>query len=420
MLTITIIVTLLICSALTSGSETAVTASSPGKLQQLKQRGNKRAKISLQLIKIKERLITTLLVANNIINILATTITTSFLISIYGDHGIAIATLVMTTSIIIFAEVLPKAIAVMKPENVFVTLVPFLRFILFILRPITLVLDLFIKLISKLLNINMNQITGADEVRGIIDHQMEEGNFYKEDRDMLEGVLDLGNITVEEIMIHRSKMESINSDLPIKEIIDQALRSTHTRIPMWRDNKDNIVGILHLKDLIQKLYHHKFDYNKIDIQDCLSEPWFIPENVQVGKQLNEFRTRKSHLAMIVDEYGDLMGLVTLEDILEEIVGPIDDEHDKNKYQIIKVSPNSFIVEGDASIRDLNREFGWNISDENATTLAGFIIHEIKKIPEQSEKFFIDNFQFEIMRKSENYIRTIKITTPTDDLDKPNN
>jgi Mg2+/Co2+ transporter CorB len=245
-------------------------------------------------------------------------------------------------------------------------------------------------------------------VRGIIEHHLEEGNVFKSDGDMLGGVLDIGSMTISEIMIHRSHMISIDASLPTEEITSQALLSPHTRIPLWKDSKDNIVGILHIKDLLRALYKNQFDYTKITIDHFVSSPWFIPEHALVRDQLHSFRKKRSHLAIVIDEYGDMLGIVSLEDILEEIVGQIDDEHDNVRERIVKKGNNKYIIDGSTPIRDLNRELGWNLPDENASTIAGLVMHEAKKLPDQGEIFMMFDLRITVRKKLSNRIKTLSI------------
>lgn len=401
---------LLAFSACFSAIETAVTAASVGRIQKIKAEGNARAVVVLKLLKIRDKVISSLLVFNSLINTIATTIATTLIIGVYGeDHGTLIASCVMSVMIIVFAEVIPKAIAVVKAESIILFSSTFVDKTLLLLRPINFVLNVILRIFCFIFRIKLTQdISGTEEVRGIIEHHHSEGNVFKSDRDMLGGVLDIGNMTIDEIMIHRFHMISIDADLSVKEITAQALASPHTRIPLWRNSNDNIIGILHIKDLVKSLYHNNFDYTKISIKDFITEAWFIPENALVSTQLHAFRHKRSHFALVIDEYGDLKGMVTLEDILEEIVGQIDDEHDSTRRQIVEQEKNRFIIDGLISIRDLNRELGWNLPDEDASTLAGLVMHKMHKLPEQGEVLEILNFKITICKRLSNRIQTLMV------------
>ena len=245
-------------------------------------------------------------------------------------------------------------------------------------------------------------------MRGVIEHHLSEGNVFKDDRDMLGGILDIRNLVIADIMVHRSNIITINIDTPTDKVIKTVLSSNHTRIPFWENNPDNIIGILHVRDLLSKIYNTKSKITEMDIRSLLSETVFVPDNSLVTQQLQMFREGQTHLACVVDEYGDLQGIITLEDILEEIVGQIYDEHDTGKSKIIAKSKSEFIVDGSVPIRDLNREFNWQIPENEATTLAGFIITKMERLPNQGEFIIEKNLKMIVQKKSENRIKTIQV------------
>lgn len=404
-----LVLILLGISAFFAAAETAVTAASPGKIQKVKAKNVKKANIVFALLKQKEYVISTLLIVNSAINTIATTIATAAFISLLGDDGTLITSGVMSIMIIVFAEVIPKAIAVARAESVILMSSNIVVNALRILQPVNFVLRLILRLFCYIFRIKLVQnVSGTEEVRGIIEHHVEEGNVFKSDRDMLGGILDLGNLTVSEIMIHRFQMISIDADLPVKDITSQALQSSYTRIPLWQKSKDNIVGILHIRDLVKSLHSNNFDYSKIHIQDFISKPWFIPDHALVSHQLHSFRQKRIHLALVIDEYGVLLGMLTLEDILEEIVGQIEDEHDHISQRIIKKSSNTFIIDGSTPIRDINRELEWSLPDDHANTMAGLIIHEVHKIPQAGEIFEMLNLRITIKKRISNRIKTIMV------------
>lgn len=407
-----IILFLLAVSALLASIETAITASSPGKLHKLKSEGDRTAGLVLNILKKKEKVISTMLIGNSLINTVCTTLATSVFIDVLGDHhlGTIVSSAVMAFMIIVFAEVVPKAIAIAKAEDITLFSARAITIFLKVLNPVNIMLDHAVKIFCFIFRINLKQeISGAEEVRGVIEHQHQEGNVYKVDRDMLGGVLDIIGMTVSEIMVHRSGMTAINIDEENEEIVRFALNSVHSRIPLWKDNKDNVVGVLHIKDLLKALYECDNNPQKISLDAIITPPWFIPDNALLMQQLNAFRERKSHFACVVNEYGDLQGTITLEDILEEIVGQIDDEHDKSDTAIVRKNSSEFIINGLISIRDLNRELNWNLPDEFANTLAGLIIHEMERIPDQGETIELSNLKFTVVKKIANRIETIKAT-----------
>lgn len=399
---------LLLFSAILSGVETAVIASSPGRMQKLKAEGSLKANVVLGLLKIKDKVISTLLVLMSISNTVCTTIAAGLFINIYGDEvGTLISGTLMSIFIIVFAEVIPKAIGVANAEKIALHVSTYLDFSLKLLKPLNYILDRIVRIFCYIFRINLKDtFTGADELRGVIEHQHQEGNVFKEDRDMLGGILDISAMTISSIMVHRTNMKTIDASLPIKKIVSHALSTTHTRIPIYKGTKDNIIGILHIRNLLKSLHDNDFNYSKITLNDFISEPWFVPDNSLVNQQLLEFRKRKTHFALVVDEYGEIKGLVTLEDVLEEIVGQIDDEHDKPVNKIVKKEEGQYHINGSMPIRDLNREMNWRLEDESAHTIAGLIIESAKRVPEQGESFVIQDIKFTVITRENNKIKSI--------------
>jgi Mg2+/Co2+ transporter CorB len=409
-LSVIIIAILIAISALFAATETAITATSPGKIQRLKSEGNTRAGIVLSILKAKENVISTMLIGNSLINTICTTIATGMFIELLGDNvGTIVSSVVMAFLIIVFAEVVPKAIAVIKAEPIIMLTAPTIVLFLKILQPVNSILAIAVKVFCRVFGIELkHSVSGAEEVRGVIEHHHQEGNVYKTYRDMLGGVLDLNDIHVSEIMVHRRDVESINVDLPTDEIVKKMLSSSYSRIPFWEENKDNIIGVLHIKDLTRVLYANSHNIEKVNIRELLVQPWFISEDILVGKQLNAFRTRNSHFACVIDEFGAWQGILTLEDILEEIVGQIKDEYDYQVEPIIHKSATEVVINGSTTIRDINRELGWGLPDDAANTIAGLIMHEIKRIPNQGEKIEIFNLKISIIKKIGNKIETVKV------------
>lgn len=411
---VSIIALLLGVAALISATETAITATSPGRIQKLKSEGDKRAVLVLKILKIKDKVISTLLIGNSIANTLCTTIATSLFIEFLGDDiGTITSAIVMSFVIIVFSEVVPKAIAVAKAENVALIAAPILKIFLKIFQPINMMLSYIVKIFCFIFRINLqSEISGTEEVRGFIEHHLHEGNVYKDDRDMLGGILDIRNMLVEDVMIHRSNVHSIDINLSNSEIINLALSYPYTRVPIWEESQDNIIGFIHIRDLLSKIYQFKGNPDEIDIRTLINEPWFVPNNASLIDQLHAFKKRHNHLAFVVDEYGDLQGIVTLEDILEEIVGQIDDEYDEDSSDIIKKSDTEYIISGGISIRDINRALNWKLPETDFTTLAGYIIHEMQHIPNQGESIKIDSLQFTVLKKSGHTITSLKVENLT--------
>ncbi len=403
---------LLVIGAFFSASETALTTASRARLHHLERKGSKRAGIVARLNARRERLLGTVLIGNNVVNILSSALATSVLIGLFGDAGVAYATAIMTVLVLVFAEILPKTYALLHAERVALALAPTLRAIVALVGPLSSAVDSLVGFILRMLRVRSPQgaVIAQEEIRGAIDlYGMQAGG--RGERQMLGGILDLVHVDVSEIMIHRKNMFVLDAGLPSEKLLEGVLDGQFTRVPLYRDNPDNIIGILHAKDILQAVTSRKQDVATLDIVALAKEPWFVPSTTNLREQLTAFRRRKSHFAMVVDEYGALMGLVTLEDILEEIVGDISDEFDVAAAGIRPQSDGSFIVEGGTTIRDLNRRFEWNLPDDEATTIAGLVLHEARTIPETGQVFTFHGYRFEVLRRLRNQITLLRITPP---------
>ncbi|MEZ5775192.1 MAG: HlyC/CorC family transporter [Hyphomicrobiaceae bacterium] len=407
------ILLLLGASAFCSGSETALTAASRARMHQLEVDGNRRAGVVNRLINARQRLLGALLITNNIVNTLSAALATGFLIRLFGQAGIAYATIGMTLLLVIFGEVLPKTYAINHPDRMSLAVAPIMRAIVVILTPINMAVQAIVRGLLWLLGAGAaataDEEAAHEELRGAIDLHHKEGSVAQLDRDMLGGILDLKELEVSDIMVHRTKMETVCADDPVGKLVEDALSSAFTRIPVWRGDPDNIIGILHVKDLLRELHKSRWDLATIDVAAIAGDTWFIPDTTNLKDQLGAFLKRKAHIALVVDEYGEVMGLVTLEDIIEEIVGQITDEHDRPDPQIRPQSDGRVIVDGSTPIRDLNRHMDWNLPDDEATTIAGLVIHEAQIIPESGQQFTFYGYRFEILRKSRNRIMALRVT-----------
>jgi len=406
------IILLLAMSAFFSSSETALTAASKARILALETDGDRKAKLVNKLLSNRKKLISSILIGNNLVNILASSLATSLFLSAFGSAGVAYATIAMTILVVIFSEVLPKTYAITKPDETALTFAPILQPIVSGLTPLTVAIDWIIIRIFRLFGSdsaeNATLISAHDELRGAIQLHHEEGGVVKHDKDMLGGVLDLKELDVADIMVHRTKIESLNADDEPEEIVEQILNSPYTRLPLWQDDSDNIIGVVHAKDLLRELSSVKFDISKLDINKFASKPWFIPESTGLQDQLNAFLRRKAHFALVVDEYGEVMGLLTLEDILEEIVGEIADEHDLEVSGVHPEADGSVNVDGSVPIRDLNRHMDWSLPDDEATTIAGLVIHEAQTIPEPGQAFTFYGYRFHVLRKHQNKITSLRV------------
>ena len=395
---------LLLLSGFFSSSETAITRISDVKIYQWSENKSSRYKRARELMKSREKIIGILLLGNNIVNILASALATSILIGLFGDKGIIYATLIMTALIFIFSEVLPKTYAIREPEKLVLYASPIIKIFTIILSPINFLVQ---RLVSSILNLANKETKNNDwrqNLRGAILLANNKGDVRKRDRIMLESILDLNEVKVSEIMTHRKNIEGININENIDMIIDLSLKSRFTRLPLWKENSDNIIGTLHIKDLLRA----KNINNSIEINEIMQKPQFISENTSLSEQLNNFKKETIQMAFVIDEYGDLQGLITLEDILEEIVGEIFDEFDKQITGPEILEDKSVIVDGAMTIRDLNKLMDWKLEDEEASTIAGLVIDVAQKLPSINETIKIDNFNFTILERQRTRITKINI------------
>jgi Mg2+/Co2+ transporter CorB len=384
--------------------------------------GDKSAALVNRMLTMRERLIGGILIGNNLVNTLAASMTTGVLLTVFGEVGIIYATIVVSAFVIVFSEILPKTIAINNPDRVALKVAKPISFIVALFGPLTMAIEAFIRWLLRRFGFELGGIqsvlSAADELRGQLDLLHQEGGVAKVERDMLGGLLDLNDLSVADVMVHRTKMRIINADLPAEDIVREVLASPYTRLPLWREKHENIVGVLHAKDLLRALDVVNGEASKLKIENIAIEPWFIPDMTSLRDQLRAFLSKKTHFALVVDEYGEVQGLVTLEDILEEIVGDIKDEHDVAVQGVRVQNDGSVNVEGSVPIRDLNRVMDWDLPDEEATTIAGLIIHEAQLIPDAGQAFTFHGFRFEVLRKSRNRITAIRITPST--LLKPRN
>lgn len=410
------IIGLIILSAFFSGSETSLTSASKPRMHTLARSGKKNAKIFEKLFKDKEKLICTILFANNLVNVLASALATKILIEITNTEGIFYATVIMTLMILIFGELIPKTLALSKADNFALKIAPLIRFLVILLYPLTIIFNSFVKIVLKIFGVNYLNLEKEEiyekreeELRGAIDLHGDDSS--KDEKNMLKSILDLDEITVGSIMIPRKDIFSISTKIKYDELIKELDNSPHSRVPVWEKNPENIVGIFHVRKLIGL---KKSEEKKFNIKVFCQKPWFIPESTKLDNQLMEFKRRKEHFSIVVDEYGEFLGIVTLEDIIEEIVGDIDDEQDdlkisKNLKGIKTLPSGSYLVKGNVNIRDLNKELNIDLPILNSSTLAGLVLYESRTIPKRGQVFSFFNLKFEIISKKNNQITLIKIT-----------
>ncbi len=411
------ILLLLVISAFFSGSETALTAANRAKLHGMAEKGDAGAMRALALTDDSEKLIGAVLLGNNIVNILSAALATSMFTLLFGANGVVAATLVMTFLVLVFAEVLPKTFAITNPETAAARLSRLLVPVVLFLSPFVKVIRLIVRGLLRLLGVKTDPeasvLAAHQEIADAISLHHSEGMVDKDDRDRLLGALDLKEREVSEIMLHRSDIEMIDADMPSDRIFAQCLQSSHTRIPLYRDEPENIIGVIHAKDLLRAVYERLSDgglqnISDFDIMAIAMAPYFVPETTNLNDQMHEFLRRKVHFGLVVDEYGSLLGLITLEDILEEIVGEITDEHDLDEDDLQREADGSVVVDGSMTIRDLNRQCDWNLSDEDANTVAGLVIHEAQMIPNEGQVFSFQGVRFEVLSREINRITRLKL------------
>lgn len=411
-LTLGAIVILLFFSFLFSGSETGMTSASRARLHALSAGGNSRAGVVERLIERKDRLIGALLIGNNLVNILASALATSLLLDLFGQSGVVYATIAMTVIVVVFAEILPKSWALARPEAFALFVSPFVSLIVFLFGGLSSLVNWLVRGLLSLFGMNLasdeSMLSAHEELRGTVAVLHREGGVIKQDRDRMGGLLDLHDLEVSDIMVHRTSMRMVNADESAESIARAVLASPHTRLPLWRGSTENIVGVIHSKDLLRALDEAGFDFSRIDIMKIATKAWFVPDTTSLQDQLNAFLRRKAHFAIVVDEYGEVEGLVTLEDIIEEIVGDIADEHDVDVQGVKQEADGSVVVDGSVPIRDLNRALDWNLPDEEATTVAGLVIHESQTIPQVRQAFTFYGKKFVVMRREKNRIMRIRI------------
>ncbi len=410
-----VILGLLAVSAVFSAAETALTGASRNRMHQLERDGDRAAGRVSRLIADQESMIGAILLGANLINILASVLATQALSRAFpGAWGVVISTAVMTTMVLVFAEVLPKTLAILRSDDVARALSGPATVIVWLFGPVVAAVQWIVRKTLGMFGVRLDTEADAsaahEEIRGAVEYHHSEGLVESRDRRMLGGVLDLAELDVSEVMVHRRQIVMLDMDTPPRQIVGEALESPFTRLPLYRHDPENVVGVLHAKDMARAIAAVG-DVDKLDIAAIASEPWFIPDTTNLKDQLNAFLKRRSHFALVVDEYGALQGLVTLEDILEEIVGEIEDEHDLAIEGVRRQPDGSVIVDGSVTIRDLNRALDWNLPDEHAVTIAGLVIHEAQTIPEPGQTFIFHAHRFQVLRRQRNQITSLRVSPP---------
>lgn len=406
-----------LCIALSgymSAAETAVTGASRPRMHRLAQQGNSRAVLVNRILDRKDEAVSAVLLGNSVLNILSASLTTAVLTDLFGAAGVVYATAIIGILVVVFAEVMPKTWALLRADRVALTLAPSIIVTLAVLGPAAGAFAWISRVFLALLRVRTtpDEQEHTELLRGAI--EMHGSGYADEDapeeKAMLRSVLDLGDRTVSDIMVHRGSVVQIDADEPIESIVTQMLAAPYTRIPLYRGQSDNIVGVVHAKDLFRAV-KAAGGPETVRITDVMTPPWFIPESTVLFDQLKAFQARHEHFAIVVDEYGVMLGIVTLEDIIEEIVGDIKDEHDASRRGFVKREDGSVTCVGNVPVRDLNREFGWTLPEDVATTIAGLILYEARRIPEVGQTYAFFGFRFEILKREGTRISELRIIPP---------
>jgi len=412
-----ILICLLVASFYFSGTETAVTAVSRPLLHEQAKRGNKWAKKLLELKQNSAQILSTLLLGNNVVNIAFTAISTGLMVEMFGAHyGVLLSTFVVSVVVLIFAEILPKTYAMNNTLPMALKATPVLAGMIWLLRPIVAALNWLSKkamyLLPKAVLFQDPDERLKAEIRGAL--AMQESDVLSHEKGMLKSVLDLDEVTVGDIKMHRSKVESLNINTSVGEVIRFVMQTPYSRIPVYQGRRDNIVGILHTKAVMKMMPLFYKNDARIKWETYCTKPWFVLNTTSLLDQLVAFKKKREHFAVIVDEYGSWEGILTLEDLLEEIVGDISDETDKLEESIFQWerTPNEgYLLDGATTIRDINRHFHWELSDENAATLAGYVMYYLERIPNKGQVFEINGWTFIIQQKVHNHLAKIEVIPP---------
>lgn len=411
-----LVVLCLALGAYMSAAETAITGTSRPRMHRLAQQGNKRAAIVNGLLDRKDEAVSAVLLGNSIVNILSASLTTAVLTAVFGAAGIVYATIVIGIMVVIFAEVMPKTWALLRADRVALMLAPSIVLTLSILGPIARAVAWVSRFFLKLLGVRADPAADAEEHVDVLRGAIELHGHGQSDEDapaekaMLRSVLDLGDRTVADVMTHRGNVVLIDAGQPMNAIVSHMLAAPYTRLPVFRGDPDNVLGVVHAKDLFRAI-NAAGGVETVTIEAVMTPPWFIPETTTLFDQLQAFRARHEHFAMVVDEYGALLGIVTLEDIIEEITGDIEDEHDAIKRGVVTREDGSLVVRGDVPIRDLNREYAWGLPEDVAITIAGLVLHEARRIPEVGQTYAFYGFRFEILKREGTRIAELRIVPP---------
>ena len=406
------ILILVLLSMFFSLAETAFVSVPEEKLFKMSQDGDKGAKMTLNLLSNKDRIISIALLCDNISNIAASSISAVFFADLFGEYdevGILVSTIVMTILVFVFGEVLPKMIAMRQATNVALSITPLFLCLSRVLLPILWIINKLTNSIVRFFHIK-NEAEGENannSILGAVEMYHKKGTLEKDEKNMLSGVLQLDNIDMKDIMTHRSEMFAIDINENIDVIVKKIIDNHYTKIPFYDKSDDNILGVLYNVDFLKTLYSQK-ELNKEDIKQLLKEPWYLPGDASVGGHLREFKEKGNVLAFIVDEFGGTMGIVSLEDVLEQIVGEINSDNGNMPFECKKNNDGSYVVDGDAPINELNDMIGSNFVDSEVSTIGGFLINKINRLPSIGEEFDVGDYKIKVVETNATRILRLEI------------
>jgi len=411
-----LLVILIFCSAFFSSSETGMMSLNRYRLKHLAKNNHPGARKASKLLERPDRLIGLILIGNNFVNILASAIATVIAVRIWGDAGIAIATGGLTLVVLIFAEVTPKTLAAMHPERIAFPAALLLLPLLKLFYPLVYAINMITNGIFRILGIKTSgedsHNLSTEELRTIVN---EAGALIPQrNQSMLLGVLELNDVTVNDIMIPRNEVEGIDLDQDMEKILDQLSKTRHTRLPVYQGDINQICGVLHMRNLAQLIQQGKV--TKAAITAVVHEPYFVPESTPLHTQLLNFQKQSRRIGIVVDEYGDVEGVVTLEDILEEIVGEMSHDEAQTNQDVHPQDDGSYIIDGQAYVREINKSLSWELPTNGPKTLNGLIIETLESLPEGNVCMRVDNYRMETLQISENTIKTVRVVALERDED----
>ena len=407
------IVILILLSNFFSLSETAITSTPEEKIFKMNQDGNVRAKVAMKIISNKEKIISIALLCDNLVNIAASSLSAVFFAELFGEFdeiGILLSTIIMTILVFVFGEVLPKMIALRQPTKITLIVSPIFLLLWKILYPLIWIITKLTEKLVKLLHLKNEEDTdNADSsILGAVEMYHQKGLLQKDEKQMLSGILRLDEIDMKDIMTHRSDMFAVDINDNMEDIIKKVFSTNFTKIPFYDKSDDKIIGFLKVIDLMKAINTQQNNINQIKIRELLKKPWFLPGDSSIGKHLQEFKKNGNSMAFVVDEFGGLMGIATLEDVIEEIVGDINSVEDRQHNNVISNKNGSFIVYADMPLLNCNEAIGSNFEDKEVSTIGGFLLNKIDKIPQKGEKFNIDDYLFTILEATDKNIEKISI------------